>query len=192
MQILDAPKLPKGVAALAAVIERLSVCLDDDTFSRTIWLRLAKNRRHFIRRRFARLLRDNLTQIEADQLWDVCCEKGDYDILRNLILADSSIRLSEEVIDEIAEIEGQGYLLSRAMAHEIRALGNKCFKHLRQRFPLSAIYAAGFSGRSDLIPELRLLAKRKRINEEERRGAIWALARLNDKEGIFKIAVSAL
>ena len=190
--ILDAPKLPAGGAALAAVIEHLSVCIDDYKFSRTIWLKLAKNRRFFIRRRFARLLRDNLTQVEADELWDVYCEKGDSEILRNLILADASVRLPKETIEDISEEEGQGYLLSRAIAHEIYVLGIKGYKLFRQQFPISVIYAAGFSGRPDLIPELRLLANRKRVSEDEHRGAIWALSRLGDKEGVFEIAASLL
>lgn len=190
--VLDKPHLPAGVAGLAAVIECLSVCFNDKTFSRGIWLQLAKNRRFFIRRRFVRRLRDNLNQVEADELWDVYCQKGDSEILRNLVLANPSIRLPKVAVDDIVEMEGQGYLLSRAMAHEIYNLGSKALKRYRQQFPVSAIYAAGFSGRCDLVPDLRDLASRKRLSADEWKGTLWALARLGDKEGVFKIVASVL
>lgn len=189
---LDVPKLPRGGAVLASILEYLTVCLNEITFARTIWLKLAKNRKHFIRRRFARLLRDNLTQVEAAELWDVFCEKGDYEILRNLVLADSSVRLPKGSIDEIEEMEGHGYLLSRVLAHEIYAGGIKSYKRFLKKYPVSTIYAAGFSGRSDLVPKLRLIANRNQVSAEEYKGAIWALARLGDKEGIFEIAASIL
>ena len=189
---LNVPKLPAGGAALAAIIEQLSVCLNDKSFPRGIWLELARNKRYFIRRRFVKLLRDDLTQQEANELWRVYCEKGDWEILRNLILSDSSIEIPIEVIEDIAEDEGEGYLLSRAMAHEINSSGKVAFDRFRQRFPVSTIYAAGFSGVLDLTPELIRLAENKKVSEEERKSAIWALSRLGNKEAIFKIAVKIL
>ena len=190
--ILEGPKLPSGCAALAAIIEYLSACLKDNTLTRALWLKLAKNRKHFIRRRFTRLLRGDLTQREADDLWNVYCEKGDSEILRNLILADSSILLHGEVIDGIAAEEGQGYLLSRAIAHAIKASGIEDFERFRQRFPVSTIYAGGFSGRADLVPLLHLIVNSEQVSEDERKGAIWALARLKDKSGVFSIAAARL
>ncbi len=192
VSVLDAPKLPAGGAVLAAIVEHLSVCLNDQSFSRCIWLKLAKNRRYFIRRRFAKLLRDGLTQQEADELWKVYCEKGDPEILRNLILADSSITLPIEIIEDIAEEEGEGYLLSRAMAHEINASGRVAFERFRQKFPVSTIYAAGFSGVLELTPDLNSLAENKKVSKEERKSAIWALSQLGDKEAVFKIAAKIL
>ena len=188
--ILDAPKPPKGVAVLAIIIEHLTVCLAKNSFSRPIWLKLSKNRRYFIRRRFARLLRDKLTQKEADELWNIWCKKNDYEILRNLILADPSICLPKECLDIIVEMEEQGYLLSRTMAHEINIVGAKSYKRFRKKYPIPAIYAAGFSGRSDLVSELRLIANQNQANEDEYRAAVWALARLGDKKGIFKIVAN--
>jgi len=190
--ILDDPKLPAGGAILAAIVEKLSVCFSDKTFFRDIWLKLVKNRKSFIRRRFAKLLQNGLKQREANILWDLYCDNGDSEILRTLILSDPSINLPIKVIEDIAEKEGEAYLLSRAMAHEINASGKAAFVRFRKKYPVSAIYAAGFSGVSSLIPELRYLANKRSVSEDERRGALWALSRLGDKEGVFEIAKSVL
>ena len=189
--LLEAARLPNGVSPLAYIIEHLSRNIDDETWQRHLWLRLSKNRRAFIRRRFARQLRGGLLQSEADELWAVSCERADFEILRNIVLAVPSIHIPCEAIDEIAEMEGQGYLLSRTLAHILHEKGAEAFRLYRRRFPISTVYAAGFSQRKDLAPLIRPLLRKNR-SEEDQKAAIWALARLGDEDTVIKFTRTIL
>lgn len=192
VSVLETPRLPAGVAALAAVIEHLSLAVDDNTWRRGLWLRLAKNRRAFIRRRFTRALRDGLLQAEADELWTLYLEKGDFEILHNLALADASIRLPRIAIAEMEELEGQGYLLSRTLAHHLYENGVGALRAYRRRFPISALYAAGFSGRKDLSPYVLRVLRKPRSIDDERKAALGALARLGDGDTVLGVAAGLL
>jgi hypothetical protein len=184
---LDIKRLPVGGLSLARVIEYLSRTIEDIEWTRNIWLRLLKNPKYFVRRRFSRLLRNGLKQNEAEELWEVYMKTNDYEILRILIVSDSSIQFPIDAIDVVAEAEGQGYLLSRAMAHILYNYRLQQFKEYRKKYPVSTLYAAGFSNNLKYIPPLRLIINESQ-DEETIKGAMWALARLKDTKTIIRIA----
>lgn len=190
--VLEAPRVPVGGGALAAIIEHLSLALNDEIWRRDLWLRLAKNRKHFVRIRFVRLLQDGLLQSEADELWALFREKGDFEILRNLALANHSVRLPGEAVDDMEEVEGQGYLLSRLLSHFLYEKGTRGLRFYLRRFPVSTLYAAGFSGRRDLAPFIRRLFRQAGRTDDDRKAALWALARLGDRETVLGVAAQLL
>lgn len=181
---LEEPRLPRGAAALAVILEHLSSSLDKRT-RRRLWLRLAQNRRVFIRRRYMRLLQDGLTQREADVLWQLHCELGDVASVWTLAMADASIHVPAELLDEVEQLFGPPFLLSHAIAHRLRELGPPALQPLRQRFSVPALYGVGYSGRADFAPLLVTAITDDRLTDDERRGALWSLARIGRPDDVL-------
>ena len=184
---LDVKPLPVGGLSLARVIEYLSLKIDDVVWQRRMWLRLLKNPKYFVRRRFSRLLRDGLKQNEADELWAIYDKTEDFEILRILVVSDPSIQFPIDAIDIVAETEGHGYLLSRAMAHMLYKFNLRQYNAFKKKYPIGVLYAAGFSNNINYIPTLRLTIRRSN-DEDTKKGAMWALARLKDTKTIIEIA----
>lgn len=185
--LLSKKKIPKGSAVLARIVEKLSITLKGVKFTRGLWIKLSCNRKAFIRRRFVRLLRENLTQTEADILLGISEDMDDFEILRHIILSNPAIELPEKVIDYTAEYDDFGFILSRAMAHNIYKRGIKAFAKYYQNSPVRSIYALGFSGRKDLASELHKIIKDNQIDEKEQKAALWAFASLNLKNDLFNL-----
>ena len=174
---LEEPHLPKGAAALAVILEHVSASLDRRS-KRRLWLRLSRNRRVFIRRRYMRLLQDGLTQREADVLWQLHRELGDVASVWTLAMAEPRVRVADELLDEVEQLLGPPFLLSHAIAHRLRELGPPALDSLRQRFSVPAWYSVGYSGRADFVPVLVAAISDDRLTDDERRGALWSLSRI--------------
>jgi len=183
---LEEPRLPRGAAAVAIVLEHVSGVLDKRV-KRRLWLRLAHNRRVFIRRRFLRLLQDNLTQREADVIWQLQRDLGDEASLWTLAMADARVRIPDEVLDRV-EVIGPPFLLSHAIAHRLRELGPPALESLRKRFPVPALYGVGYSGRKDFAPLLVAAIRDNRATDDERRGALWSLARVGRPADVLGVS----
>jgi hypothetical protein len=186
---LEEPRLPKGAAAVAIVVEHVSGSLDKRS-RRRLWLRLAQNRRVFVRRRFLRLLQDGLTQREADVIWQLHCDLGDEASLWTLAMSDARLRVPDGLLDRV-EL-GPPFLLSHAIAHRLRELGPSALEPLRARFPVPTWYGVGYSGRTDFASLLVAAISDSRVTDEERRGALWSLARVGRPADVLGVAGASI